>query len=316
MSRSVPPELAHVPDSDSPVRIVVGWDVANTEAVELAAWLGRSMPVAVQVVAGVHSPLVRTLTKGSKKRKKRLREATEAFRSRVVKTLDEHLPRSQWSADVARLVDQTDTVRSLYDTAADFDADLIVLGSRAKSPKGRFRPTTLADELMSSSPVPLALAPRGVKLSKKGITRINYAIVDSDHAAEQDFAGLRYATSLACWLRLPLRIIAFSSVDYGDQPAEWNEAVLGMLDRARDDAWSTAAELIPDRLEQFDVHSSVSAAKSWKRAIDSVKWKKGDLLCLGSQPSGQLKSVIVGTREGEFVRFASVPVIICPRVES
>ena len=39
-------------------------------------------------------------------------------------------------------------------------------------------------------------------------------------------------------------------------------------------------------------------------------------MCLGSQPTQQLTSVFVGTREGEFIRYASVPVIVCPRAAS
>lgn len=304
-----------IPSEDAPVRVLVGWDATNTEAVEFAAWLGRSMPVRVQVTSTYQSPWAKAFaSKGSKKRKKWLKDASEAFHNRVVKVLEQHLPRSQWSSVPAKIVDNKPATRSLYDTAADFNADLILLGSRAKAPKGRFRPSTVADELMRSSPVPLGLAPRGVKLSKKGITRVTYAIVEPDGGGDYpDFSGLAFATALSCYLRVPLRIIAFSPTQFERQPAGWNEATLGLLDRARDCAWDMAEQIAPDHLEAFDVQSSVSSAKSWKRAIDSVKWKKGDVMCLGSQPTGQLMSVFVGTREGEFVRYAPVPVIVCPR---
>ena len=39
-------------------------------------------------------------------------------------------------------------------------------------------------------------------------------------------------------------------------------------------------------------------------------------MCLGSQPTQQLTSVFVGTREGEFIRYAPVPVIVCPHATS
>lgn len=311
---SISPESARLPDNGSPLRVVVGWDMANTEAVEFAAWLGRSLPVTVQVMSSTQVPPVKALTKATKGRKKWLKEAREAFSSRVESTLDQHLPRSQWSKHPARLVDSKDTVRSLYDTVEDFHADLILLGSRAKTPKGRFRPSSVADEMMCSCPVPLGLAPRGVKLSKKGVTRVTYAIVEGG-PDDSVFSGLDYATALACALGLPLRIIAFSPTAFDQHTSAWNEETLGLLDRARDCAWALAAQLAPERVETFDVTSAVSSAKGWKRSIDSVKWKKGDIMCLGSQPSGQLRSVFVGTREGEFIRYASVPVIVCPRAE-
>ena len=294
----------------------MGWDVTNTEAVEFAGWLGRSLPVRVQVTSNARSPWSKSLANAAKGHKKRMKEAQSTFDSRVEKALKEHLPRAQWSKDVARLVDSKDTVRSLYDTAEDFNADLILLGSRAKTPKGRFRPSSVADELMRSCPVPLGLAPRGVKLAKKGITRVTYAIVMEDEPVEPDFSGLDYATALACSLGLPLRIIAFSPTAYEKHSSSWNEQTLGILDRARDRAWALAEEFAPERCDHFDVTSAVSAAKSWKRSIDSVKWKKGDIMCLGSQPTQQLTSVFVGTREGEFIRYASVPVIVCPHAAS
>ena len=188
----------------------MGWDVANTEAVEFAAWLGRSLPVTVQVMSSTQSKWTKSLANATKGRKKRMKEAQATFDSRVEKALTEHIPREQWSKDVSRLVDSKDRVRSLYETAKDFGADLILMGSRAKTPKGRFRPSSVADEMMRSCPVPLGLAPRGVKLSKKGITRVTYAIVAEDDPAEPEFSGLDYATALACKLGLPLRIIAFS----------------------------------------------------------------------------------------------------------
>ena len=290
----------------------MGWDVTNTEAVEFAGWLGRSLPVRVQVTSNARSPWSKSLANAAKGRKKRMKEAQSTFDSRVEKALKEHLPRTQWSKDVARLVDSKDTVRSLYDTAEDFNADLILLGSRAKTPKGRFRPSSVADELMRSCPVPLGLAPRGVKLAKKGITRVTYAIVMEDEPVEPDFSGLDYATALACSLGLPLRIIAFSPTAYEKHSSSWNEQTLGILDRARDRAWALAEEFAPERCDHFDVTSAVSAAKSWKRSIDSVKWKKGDIMFLGTQPSPQFTSVFVGTLEGEFIRYASVPVVVCP----
>ena len=115
---------------------------------------------------------------------------------------------------------------------------------------------------------------------------------------------------------MPLRIIAFSPQEQTDDlslAAEWNESTLGLLDRARDQAYGVASAMGPACADNFDVHAFVASGKGWKRSIDSVKWKKGDLLCMGSQPSDQLKRVFVGSREGEFIRFAPVPVIIHPR---
>ena len=318
VARSFTKELAELPADGKPLRVVVGWDAQNTEAIEFAAWLGRSLPVKVKVLSAVEGTWKKPLS--GKKYKRWFRDRAQEFELQAKRVLKAHIPRDQWAKDFAELAERTDVAGSLYSCAADFSADMIVLGSRVKTQKSRFRPSSTADELMHSSPVPLGLAPRGVKLSRKGITRVTYALIESSKSAqprdEGRFSGLPYAATLACVLGVPLRIIAFSPQEQTDDlslAAEWNESTLGLLDRARDQAYGVASAMGPTCADNFDVHSFVASGKGWKRSIDSVKWKKGDLLCMGSHPSDQLKRVFVGSREGEFIRFAPVPVIIHPR---
>lgn len=317
--RSFTNGLAQLQHDRQALRVVVGWDAQNTEAVEFAAWLGRSLPVKVQVVSAVTDGWKKPLS-GKKYRKWFSRRAAE-FELQARKVLKANVPRSQWAKQCAQLVDRSDVAGTLYQSAEEFTADLILLGSKAKTAKSRFRPSSVADALMHSSPVPLGLAPKGVSLSRKGITRVTYALVEASKSAkpqgEGRFSGLPYAATLACVLGVPLRIIAFSpeeqTAEFTPEAAEWNESTLGLLDRARDQAFSVATALDPAFGDTFDVQSFVASGKGWKRAVDSVKWKKGDLMCIGSQPSDQFKRVFVGTREGEFIRFAPVPVIIHPR---
>ena len=318
VARSFTHDLAELPAAGRSLRVVVGWDAQNTEAIEFAAWLGRSLPVKVKVLSAVEGAWKKPLT--GKKYKRWFRDRSQEFELQARRVLKAHLPRSQWAKQVAELAERSGIVDSLYSCATDFAADMIVLGSRAKTSKSRFRPSSVADELMHSSPVPLGLAPKGVQLSRKGITRVTYALVESSKSAqprdEGRFSGLPYAATLACVLGVPLRIIAFSPQEHPDDlevAAEWNESTLGLLDRARDQAFGVATALDPSFADTFDVHAFVASGKGWKRSIDSVKWKKGDLLCIGSQPSDQFKRVFVGSREGEFIRFAPVPVIIYPR---
>lgn len=316
-ARSFSTDLAQLPETREALRIVVGWDSSNsnnTEAIEFAAWLGRSLPVKVQVMSATKSSWANSVSE--KKHKKWLKRAREEFRDRVDDALDGVVPRSQRAKHVARLIEKTSSTEPLYDAAAAFNADMIVMGSRAKTSKKRFRPTSVAEELMHSSTLPLGLAPKHVKLSKKGITRVTYALIDSDEISgtgtRDRFPGLAYAASLASVIGVPLRIIAFSpderSSEFSHELAAWNESTLGLLDRVRDQAFEVS--------DSLDVQTLLASGRGWKRAVDSVKWKKGDIMCLGSQPSGQLKRVFVGTREGEFIRFAPVPVVIYPRSDA
>lgn len=321
-SHSFTSVLAQCSAGERPLRVVVGWDSLSTEAVEFAAWLGRSLPVSVQVVSAVENSWKKPLT--GKKYKKWFKDRAAEFEQQARKVLKAHVPRAQWAKQSAHLAPSAHLTDSLCESAQEFSADLILLGSSAKTQKGRFRPTSTADALMHASPVPLGLAPRDVHLSRKGITRVTYAVVDRATGGEpggsaggEVFSGLPYAATLACVLGVPLRIIAFSpsaeNSGVSEHAAEWNEATLGLLDRARDEAFGVAASIDPRCADSLDVHSIIAVGRGWKRAIDSVKWKKGDLMCLGSQPSEQHRRVFVGSTEGEFIRFAPVPVVIYPR---
>ncbi|UUA87156.1 universal stress protein [Corynebacterium pseudogenitalium] len=313
--RSFSSELAQSFESERPLRVLVGWDASNSEAIEFAAWLGRSLPVTVRVAASVSGSWTKSLS--SKKYDKWLQKQRDTISEKATKALKHELPRSQWADPVAQVLERGSLAECLFEMADGFEADILLLGSKSKTSKGRFRPTSDADEMMHSSPLPLGLAPKGVQLSKKGITRVTYSLIDSG-AVQPSFSGLAYATTLASLLDVPLRIIAFSPSEGGgfddqEDQMEWNEAALGLLDRARDSAFAVAEHLGPEHTERLDVSNFVATGKGWKKAIDSVKWKKGDILCLGSKSSGPLKRVFVGTREGEFIRFAPVPVIVYPR---
>lgn len=270
------------------------------------------MPVKVQVVATVTGPWTTALSE--KKHKKWLHEQQKHLEHEVHKELKHTLTEKQCAKQFARVVEGGNQAVALNQAATDFAADIVLLGSKSVRSNYRFRPTSLADDMMHSCPIPLGLAPKELHLSKKGITRITFALLDKgDGTTSKSFSGLGHASTLACTLGVPLRIVAFSPLDEPERALEWNETALAALDKARDKAFAVAAE---HEVEELDVSSEVAAGDGWKEAMDTVHWKKGDLLCMGSQQSEQLRQlrrVFVGTREGEFVRFAPVPVLIYPR---
>ena len=47
-------------------------------------------------------------------------------------------------------------------------------------------------------------------------------------------------------------------------------------------------------------------------AVDSLKWKKGDLLCLGSSPMGPIARVFIGSTATELLPHVRVPVLVSP----
>lgn len=287
----------------------------NESVFEFAAWLARTSEINVRGVTTFIRPWPSSsISKLGGKYHKWFKNLDSHYRSHIIKGLkDSGVEKSQWDSDVAVFVDGPSESTLLTHAAEEFSADLILLGSDAAAPKGRFLASSTADALLHSSPVPLGLVPRGVKLSKKGVTRVNYAFTNEGDNFEQ---GLHQCAELASSWNVPLRILSFSpsgitatpSSDKLDLPtklsSEWREFTLAMLDRARDGV----LQKHPD----ITMSSEIGSGWGWNGAIEALKWKKGDLLCLGSHRTDAFSRVFVGSETMEIIRNSPVPTIIYP----
>lgn len=301
-----------------PLRILVAWrpDADGTEALEFAAWLARTTVVQVRVVMTyMRIWPTSSRNKTSSKYKKWHRQQAERYAKKVTSALCEAgLAESHWDERVAVVSDGTSEAGMLTQAAEDYDADLLVLGTNATAPKGRFRAGSTAETLLHSSPHPVALTPRAVKLSKRGVTRVNLALLESDYTQHTQL--LHFAAQLADRWQVPLRLVAFSpmgltktsgkiSADIARTVSDdWHEHALSMLDRARD----AVMENVPD----LDVSTAIGAGSGWGGAVDALKWKKGDLICLDSVERGPIERVFIGSTEAEFLRHVQAPVLINP----
>ena len=92
VARSFTKELAELPADGKPLRVVVGWDAQNTEAIEFAAWLGRSLPVKVKVLSAVEGTWKKPLS--GKKYKRWFRDRAQEFELQAKRVLKAHIPRA------------------------------------------------------------------------------------------------------------------------------------------------------------------------------------------------------------------------------
>ncbi|AHI23890.1 universal stress protein [Corynebacterium vitaeruminis] len=297
-----------------PIHVLVVWspNEGGNEAIQVAAWLARTTPVEIRCVTTFlrpwPSPSISKL--GDKYKRWFKKEASrleKVVRSELSK---EGLDSEQLNKRVSIFADGSNEAALLAEAAADYHADVILLGSNATAPKGRFLPSTTADTLLHSSPIPLGLAPRSPKLSKRGITRINYAHV-SDEDPSKD---LHRVALLARQWDVPLRIVALSPSGFGQAPIsqslelpsdltlEWRENTLAILDRLSDS--------LHDEFPEVFVETEVASGSGWAGALDAVKWKKGDLLCLRSTPMRAIERVFVGSQAAEILPHVRVPVLM------
>ncbi|QGU05794.1 universal stress protein [Corynebacterium comes] len=304
--------------TEAPARILVAWRPGSpgTEAIELAAWLSRTIDVRIRVVSTFLRPWPSSsLGRLGGKYHKWFQKEVEACESAVKRALaDAGVDKSYWDEQISVFLDGPSEAVLISEAADDFDAHLVILGSGAAAPKGRFLAGSTADALLHSSPKPLGLVPRAVKLAKRGVNRVNYAFLESD--IDENDPSLHFAARLADSWGVDLRVLAFSPSGLADQPFhdkfdfsrelidEWREHSLAVLDRSHD----VIADLYPD----LAVESEIGSGKGWSGAIDALKWRKGDLLILGSTPPGPLERVFVGSTATDFLRHVQVPVLIHP----
>lgn len=204
---------------------------------------------------------------------------------------------------------------ALIKAAEDFDANMIVVGSRYGVSAGsvrRFRAGATADALLHCAPLPVVTVPQSPTLSKHGVTRVSCAYVDN----EQSHQALRKAADLATRWDVPVRLIAFSPTgasmyptltpfpDAAEADKRWRGQALEILGRGRD----RAVERHPD----LKVTTEVGSGTGWQGAMESVHWKKGELLVVGSSVLGSFNRVFIGPSTNQLLANSPAPVLVSP----
>ena len=198
----------------------------------------------------------------------------------------------------------------LVEVVDELGADVLVLGSSANGQLGQVVVGSTADRLLHSSPVPLAIAPRGYRGARTGVlTRITCGYpgtLESVHVVKR-------IADLAKRLEVPLRVITFAVRGRTMYPPE-----IGL--HAEDSilaAWETSAremlaQLRTDGVVGDDVALQVVSGNGWDQALDAAEWQDGEVLALGTSPRGDITRVFLGSRGTKIMRHSPVPVLVLP----
>jgi nucleotide-binding universal stress UspA family protein len=187
---------------------------------------------------------------------------------------------------------------------------VLILGSAADGKLGQVVIGSTADRLLHSSPVPLAISPRGYRGSKVGgLSRITAAYPgtpESVHVVE------RVAT-LAERLDVPMRVVTFAVRGRTMYPPEVGlNAEDSILEAWASHARETLAQLKSDGVIGDDVVLQVVTGNGWDQALDAADWQEGELLALGTSPWGGIARVFLGSRGSKILRHSPVPVLVLP----
>jgi nucleotide-binding universal stress UspA family protein len=203
----------------------------------------------------------------------------------------------------------------LLEVAQEHDASVLVLGSSESGGLGHVALGGVADRIVHSSPIPVALAPRGFRAEPGGrVGRVTVAF----RGPSQDRALLRSAVEYAAKTASSLRIASFSvrpkMLFASTLAGEGEELVV--------DQWSRQTRaVIDDEIDQLrgrpgvprQLEAVIGEGYSWHEAMGQAQWSLADLLMVGSSSHGPLASVFLGSRASKILRHAPVPVMVLAR---
>jgi nucleotide-binding universal stress UspA family protein len=198
----------------------------------------------------------------------------------------------------------------LLEASSEVEPEVLILGSASEGSLGQVVIGSTADRLLHSSPVPMAIAPRGYRGTKGGgLTRITAAYPGTPetlHVVER-------VAALGERLGVPMRVITFAVRGRTMYPPEVGlRAEDSILEQLATHARETLAQLKTDGVVADDVELQVVTGNGWDEALDAADWQDGDLLAIGTSPAGGIARVFLGSRGSKILRHSPVPVLVLP----
>lgn len=190
--------------------------------------------------------------------------------------------------------------------ADEIGAAHIVIGAGGGGLRGRHRLGSVAQELLHSSDVPVALAPDGARDvdSAAGITRLT-AAVGTRPGAEALFEE---TIDLATAIGARVRLLSLVTVDL---PASVDTGVIRVAGAAHaDEVLAEARSALPVGLEATAI---VARGASIEDAVSHLDWEPGEIAIVGSSRLARPRRLFLGSTAAKMLHELPVPMIVVPR---
>lgn len=209
------------------------------------------------------------------------------------------------------VVHQARSVSSgLIELAERTGATWLVLGS-AEGALGQVSLGGIAERVMHSAVLPVALAPRGYAADPSGrVTRITVGF----GRADRDSDLLTTAAGVADTIGAELRVACFAvrpMVQAGTVEDNAEELVVGAW-TAHLEADISQALAASEGTVAVKVETVVGQGAAWPEALSDIPWSAGDVLVIGASSSAWSR-FFLGSHAAKIVRNATVPIILAPR---
>ena len=195
----------------------------------------------------------------------------------------------------------TSPADGLLQIAEQHKAELIVVGASHRSGLSRLRRRSVGEQLLTKSPVPVAIAPRGYACAGHSLGLISCAFDGSSESRQ----ALHWAADLATSNNRRLRVIsvhmpiAVASLGFAAQPVD----PIRRRDLRRQQEAAIAA--LSGRVEAVVPDGNPAG-------VLANESREADLLVMGSRGYGPLRSALLGSVSHYVVRRTACPVVIHP----
>jgi nucleotide-binding universal stress UspA family protein len=219
-------------------------------------------------------------------------------------------PRSAGVDISYRQVSARTSGEGLVDTAEAVGADALIVGSSADGALGQVVLGATTDWLLHSSPVPVAISPRGYRGARgHKLTRITCAYSGSQNSARV----VEQVAEIIADRPLAMRVISFAIRGRTMFPPEVGlHAEDSVLQAWASDLRTMLAGLRSSGVVTGEVQLQVITGKGWAQALDSTEWDDGELLVLGTTNRRGIKGVFLGSHGAKIIRHSPVPVLVLP----
>jgi nucleotide-binding universal stress UspA family protein len=183
----------------------------------------------------------------------------------------------------------------------------IVVGGSGGGLAGGFSLGSVVNELLHSAPVPVAVAPRGIRHSDVARIRSITCAVGMRPGAEH---LLDIAVHVSTATGIPLRLVSLVALD---QFGSRNDVGPKMFrQEAVDHATAALATATSSLPEGFPVTVVVADGTTVEAAVEKLDWRDGDLIMVGSSGLAQPKRLFLGSTAAKMLRVLHVPLVVVP----
>lgn len=286
------------------MHLTVGYLATSTgdDGVALASALAKTFDATVDVVLVVRQELPDGHP-GRAEYQQLLVERGEDWISRAI----DRLTANGVSASSTVLVGES-FAESLVGFAEQKHSDLIVVGGARDGFFGGHTIGPVTGALLHSSPIPVALAPRGYAddPDEKFV-----AVTAAVPTRLGDDNPLPFAITLASAANLAIRMLSLVSSENLTEAANARE-VRQLQRAAAEENLAVAARALPDAPE---IESLVADGMTLESALKKLRWDDGDLLVVGSSRFAAPRRIFLGSTAARILAGVDVPVIVTPKAD-